>query len=63
MSHTSTRIILAGSVACFACDGETPPVFPRLDALELVFVTQSEAQSTSMDALFTRRVIVRIAAD
>ena len=63
MSHTSARIILAGAVACFACDGETPPVFPRLDALELVFVTQSEAQSTSMDALFTGRVIVRIAAE
>ena len=63
MSHISARIILAGAVACFDCDGETPPVFPRLDALELVFVTQSEAQSTSMDALFTGRVIVRIAAE
>ena len=63
MSHTSARIILAGSVACFACDGETPRVFPRLDALELVLATQSEAQSTSIDALFTGRVIVRIAAE
>ena len=63
MSHISARIILAGAVACFDCDGETPPVFPRLDALELVFATQSEAQSTSIDALFTGRVIVRIAAE
>ena len=59
MSHFFRASIAFALVAsAVSCGTESTPATTRVNAVDLVFLTQSEPQRAYMDALFTGRVII-----